>query len=65
MEGIGGVPIHSRPWLPTGPLLTPLVGSLTDRKDFHHQARTSAERAASNAVGPAFRQTSDFEGTVA
>ena len=51
-------------FLPTGPLLAKLhvprwtsclVGSVTDRKDFYHQAQVSKERVATNAVGPALR----------
>ena len=59
-------------WLPAGPLLALLhvprhkclVGSLTDRKDFYHQAAITQERATSNAVGRVFK-LGDFEGTAA
>ena len=57
-------------WLPTGPLLTKihvprwsscLVGSVTDRKDFYHQAKVSEPRSMTNAIGPLFR-LGDFKG---
>ncbi|CAE6946248.1 unnamed protein product [Symbiodinium natans] len=60
-------------FLPTGPQLcmvhvpafhSCLVGSVTDRRDFYSQARVSAERGLSNAIGPAVH-LSDLAGTAA
>ncbi|CAE7343693.1 unnamed protein product [Symbiodinium natans] len=60
-------------FLPTGPQLcmvhvpafhSCLVGSVTDRKDFYSQARVTAERGLSNAIGPAVH-LSDLAGTAA
>ena len=59
--------------LPQGPMLTQIFvprgthlvrGSVTDRRDFYHQAEVSAERAQTNLLPFVFR-SDELEGTVA